>query len=127
MDDQQLIDFLTAESNRRIDLFGDFCSEETEELLFRPIISLVVPYIPTFMRPILIDAGDGLDDNEIKEHAKTLTTYIQERLKGDIVKVPWYARALVENAVNVFSAHLIEIILEYAQKGSYIGIPEGSE
>lgn len=117
IDDDVLINFLVTELNQRIDIFGELISEEHEESLITPVVELTVPYIPAFIRPLLIDAADGLDDAERKLHQTKLINYLHDRIESDIDGVPWYGRTLINSTLKAVTIKIAEFIFEFAQRG----------
>jgi hypothetical protein len=117
MDDLSLISFLVREINERVDLFGDWVTESQEENIITPVVELTVPYIPNFLRPLLIDASDGLDDAERQVHQTKLINYLHERIEQDMIEIPWYGRALIISSLKSVTEKLAELIFEYAQRG----------
>jgi len=117
VDDATLISFIVHELNQRIDILGDLVSEEHEENLITPIVELVVPYIPTFIRPVLVDAADGLDDAERQRHQTSLINYLHDRIDSDMDAIPWYGRALINSTLKAVTTKIADLIFGFAQHG----------
>jgi hypothetical protein len=86
-----------------------FINEAQEQSAIEWILGYVVSYLPPDMEQILLDATDGLTDEEIARHASIFTKLITDR-----VDIPWVPesmevrviRPVVEEALSFLRAGL---------------------
>ena len=112
MNDDQLIEGLTLAVNMAVDI--PFVGEETEGKWFASIIAVIVPHIPQDVRPLLIDAADGLTAEEIDRHAEAITELVVDQIDDS---VPFFARPLVRPALRGLVGPAVRRILSFAKVG----------
>jgi|GEM_PF-6939884 len=124
IDNKSLSKSLTHAINLRVDIAGEWVSEETEADMIGPVVEMITPYIPALLRPILIDAEDGLDDEEIKVHQARLLDVIRSRVENDASDAPWYAKAVLSTYIMKIASVAVYVLMEFAQRGAAISLPE---
>ena len=122
MTDTELKASIVRSLNSRIDLFGDLVTEEMEtSFLFDPLAEVIAPRVPYFLRPILADAEDGIDDEEFKKHSETLEAKVLEGIKTE---VRGYAWALMSDRLTKIAEVAARIIMGFARKGASFGLED---
>jgi len=122
MTDTELKASIVRSLNSRIDLFGDLVTEEMEaSFVFGPLAEVIAPRVPYFLRPILADAEDGIDEEEFQKHSEALRDKVLEGIKTE---VPGYAWALMSDRLTKIAEIAAGIIMGFARKGASFGLED---
>lgn len=124
MSDTEFRDSLVRLLNTRIDLFGKWINEGQEAEIFGYLVDLILPLIPSVIRPLLFDAEDGIDDEELLRHKTIAVESLMDRIRKE---VPVYLWAMFGHKIGEIVETLAEQIFRFAQRGLAIGPVEGGE
>jgi len=119
--DEELIDAGVPAINRRVDIWR--LDEEAEASWIRSGLVVVVPYIPQAVRPILLDAADGLDDAEVQKHSsKTL----DDAVAAATEHLPSWVQSVVAPVIRTQLAPFVNALFEFAQQGFALGLEKNT-
>ena len=108
------VKLITARINERIDILGEWVSEETEAYYISKIAEYFERVSSKAVQSLLIDASDGLNDEELEEHTKVISTEITNFI---VQPVPEPILPLVSISVFRLVEPIVSHVLGYAREG----------
>jgi len=114
MTKEELVRRIVPILNNRIDILGDWVSEETEAEILTSAVMAVAGQIPMEARPFLVDAADGLTDEERDRYAAVT---LDMAVASTLAAVPAWVRGFVEGPARDALKPVIDEVFRFAQKG----------
>lgn len=112
MTDTEFAQALTIKLNLELGL--PFLSEEQEEAAIRWCVDRTVHLIPDSIRQFILDAADGLSDEELGRLEDVLVAALNAR-----IDVPWLPEHTEANVIRP----VVQAVLGLAREGESIHIP----
>lgn len=106
----ELVEALVPIINRRIDV--PLIGEATEETLIRVPLQAIVPYLPEAIHPYLIEASDGLSDQERQRYEAEIMEEVVEAVTS---QTPLLIRPFVGNTIEGIVKPVISAVMDIAQ------------
>lgn len=115
VDLQGYIDKLVEEANKGVNI--PFMSEEQEKALLEKVFSFILMSLPAPLLKLILDAGDGISEEEIKYWVEWLSNnqvtqwidYWQTRVK--------LLNFFPDEVLKLYFKQGLEMVLKYAAKG----------
>ena len=106
MTDQALRDALVARINLSLDL--PFIGEDTERVAIEWVVDKVVPLIPESIRQFVLDAADGVSDDELKRLEDVLVNVL-----NTYIDIPWMPESIEAQLIRP----VVQSVLDVARPG----------
>jgi len=120
---ERTINLMVPVLNARINIPGIW-DEEQEAAKIRSALGLVMPALPKFTWSFLLDASNGLTDQETE---KILQITLNNIARLVVAPLPSFIHPFITNQIHNAFEPIVRVVLEYAQAGANIGLdePEG--
>lgn len=109
MDDKAFVTLLASELNGELNV--PFFDEVQEQAVLEKVLTAILPVIPPYVRQPMLDAADGLTDEEIDFWVGVLTTWVVSK---DLTPLPEFIEdPMFQTAIPAVA----DAVLTFARKG----------